>query len=94
MDVQRRLLDVNGPTGKEILLSDIKQVFLNIGVRAEGSDFLRFLWSEDPFANDKKVTAFLFLRVVFGLICSLFLLNATIKVHFQNYNVWLDFSNF
>ena len=80
-------MDVNGPTGKYILLSDIKQVFLNIGVKAEGSDFLRFLWSEDPFAEDEKVTVFLFLRVVFGLICSLFLLNATIKVHFQNYNV-------
>ena len=68
-----------------ILLSDIKQAFLNIGVRAEDSDFLRFLWFEDPFADDKKITAFRFLRVVFGLICSPFLLNATIKVNCKWY---------
>ena len=77
---------------KYILLSDIKQAFLNVGVRAEGSDFLGFLWFEDPFPDDEKVTAFRFLRVVFGLICRPFLLNATIKVHCEKYlNVWQDF---
>ena len=59
-------------------------------MRAE--DFVRFLWFEDPFADDEKVTSFRFLRVVFGLICSRFLLNATIKVHCEKYlNVWQDF---
>ena len=43
---------------KYILLSEINQAFLNVGMRVEDSDFLRFLWSEDPFAHDKKVTAF------------------------------------
>ena len=77
---------------KYILLSDIKQEFLNVGVRVEDSDFLRFLWFEDPFADDEKVTAFRFLRVAFGLICSPFLLNATIEVHCEKYlNVWQDF---
>ena len=77
---------------KYILLSDIKQSFLNVGVRAEDSDFLRFLLFEDPFADDEKVTGFRFLRIVFGLICSPFLLNATSKVHCEKYlNVWQDF---
>ena len=70
---------------KYILLLDIKQEFLNVGVRVEDSDFLRFLWFEDPFADDEKVTAF-------RLICSPFLLNATIEVHCEKYlNVWQDF---
>ena len=70
---------------KYILLSDIKQAFLNVGVRAEDSDFLRFLWFEDIFGKDEKVTMFRFLRVVFGLICSPFLLNATIRLHCEKY---------
>ena len=61
---------------KYILLSDIKQAFLNVGVRTEDSDFLSFQ----------------FLRVLFGLICSPFLLNATIKVHRGQYlNISQDF---
>ena len=39
-------------------------MFLNVGVRTEDSDFLRFLWFEDPFVDDKKVTAFQFLSCV------------------------------
>ena len=70
---------------KYILLSDIKRALLNVAVGVEDSDFLRFLWFEDPFANDEKVTAFRFLRVVFGLICSPSLLNATIKVQCEKY---------
>ena len=59
---------------------------------AKDSDFLRFLWFKDPFTDDEKVTAFRFLRVVFGLICSPFLLNATIKVHCEKYlNIQPDF---
>ena len=65
-----------------ILLSDIEQAFFSVGMRAEDSDFLRLLWFDDPFADDEKVTTFRFLRVVFRLICSPFLSNATIKVLF------------
>ena len=70
---------------KYILLSGIKQAFLNVGVRAEDPYFPRFLWFEDLFPDDENVTAFRILRVVFGLICSTLLLNATIKVHSGKY---------
>ena len=62
-----RLFDIllRFPLHKYMLLSNIKQVFLNVGVRAEdsfwksfGRLFVRFLWLEDPFGDDKKVTAF------------------------------------
>ena len=77
---------------KYILLSDIKQVFLNVGVRAEDSDFLRFLWFEDPFGDDEKGIVFRLLRVVIGLTCSSFLLNATTKIHCEKYlNDWENF---
>ena len=63
------------------LTSDIKQAFLNVGVTEEHRDFMRFLWFEDVFADDPIVVIYRFTRVLFGLICSPFLLNGTIEVH-------------
>ena len=40
-----------------------------------------FLWFRDIFSGNPQLTVHRFLRVVFGLICSLFLLNATVKHH-------------
>jgi len=64
-------------------LADIKQAFLNVGISEEHIDYLRFLWSD---VNDEiKVIAFRFLRAVFGVTSSPFLLNATIKHHLAKF---------
>ena len=63
-----------------IFMSDIKQAFLNVVIRDEGRVYLRFLWYDDPFSTEPNIIL-RFHRVVFGIISSPFLLNATIKYH-------------
>ena len=67
------------------IISDIKQAFLNIGICQEHQDYLRFLWFDDVDSKNPKVIIYKFLRVVFGINCSPFLLNATIDVHLKSY---------
>ena len=69
-----------------VLISDIKQAFLNVGIREEDCDYIRFLWFKDIFSENPEITIYRFLRVVFGLICSPFLLNATVKHHASKYS--------
>ena len=71
-------------TGKIMLIADMKQAFLQINISKEHRDLLRFIWFERDHFNEKLVT-YRFKRVVFGLNCSLFLLNATIKLHLSKY---------
>jgi hypothetical protein len=68
-------------TNKIALISDIKQAFLNIGVHADHTDFLRFLWFDQKDSHD--IIAYRFLRVVFGVTSSPFLLQGTIRHHCQ-----------
>ena len=62
-----------------VVMSDIKQAFLNVEVHPEHVDFLRFLWRKDGTAEE--VSVFRFLVVLFGLTPSPFLLLATIQHH-------------
>ena len=66
-------------------MSDIKQGFLILVIRDEGRDYLRFLWYGDPFSTKPNIIILCFLRVVFGVISSRFLLNTTIKYHLERY---------
>ena len=68
-----------------ILISDIKQAFLNVVIRDEDRDYLRFLWYDNPFSTEPNIIILSFLCVVFGVISSPFLLNATIKYHLEHY---------
>ena len=66
------------------ILADIKQAFLNVGIDDEHKDFLRFLWY-DFDASDNRLVVFRFLRAVFGVTSSPFLLNATIRHHMNRF---------
>ena len=68
-----------------ILISDIKQAFFNAVICDEDCDYLHFLWYDDPFSTEQKIIILRFLRVVFGVISSPFLLTATIKCHLEGY---------
>ena len=61
-----------------VVMSDIKQAFLNVEVHPDHVDFLRFLWRND---GNEEITVFRFLVVLFGLTPSPFLLLATIQHH-------------
>ena len=63
---------------KVIIMSDIKQAFLNVEVHPDHVNFLRFLWREN---GSNAITVYRFLVVVFGLTPSPFLLLATIRYH-------------
>ena len=75
------------------ILADIKQAFLNIEISKEHQDFLRFLWFENTSTDENvRVVVFRFLRVVFGVTSSPFLLNGTIRHHLKYYlNMHRDF---
>ncbi|XP_035715967.1 uncharacterized protein LOC110860203 [Folsomia candida] len=64
------------------VVSDVKKAFLQICVRKEDRDFLKFLWWEDYGA--KKIEVFRHCRVVFGVSSSPFLLASTINHHLDN----------
>ncbi|UYV84468.1 hypothetical protein LAZ67_X002301 [Cordylochernes scorpioides] len=66
--------------GKYGIIADIRKAFLQIQVREEDCEFLRFLW----WKKDQKTLKFYrHCRVVFGLTSSPFLLAATIKYHLR-----------
>ena len=72
--------------GDVALVADIKQAFLNIEIDEGDRGFLRFLWVEN-ISEKGKIVVYRFLRVVFGVTSSPFLLGATIKSHVTKYIV-------
>ena len=67
------------------LVADIEKAFLNIEVDKEQRDFMRFLWIDDINSEDPNIVTYRFCRVIFGMNCSPFLLNATLKYHVTKY---------
>ena len=67
------------------LIDDIEMAFLNVEIAKEDRDVLRFLWVNDIDCGVLKPVVFRFCRVVFGVNCSPFLLNATLDYHFEKY---------
>ena len=69
------------------IVADIEKAFSNIEVDRKDRDCLRFLWVEDPLDDNSLIVIFRFCRVVFGVNCSPFLLNGTLRVHLQKYEL-------
>ncbi|XP_065658842.1 uncharacterized protein LOC136083375 [Hydra vulgaris] len=67
------------------IIANIKQAFLNIEISYEHRDYLRFLWYERISDKEDKLIIYRFLRAVFGLTSSPFLLNATLKHYLNKY---------
>ena len=66
-----------------VLLGDIEKAVLQIRIRENERDFLRFHWSEK--ANYDIIKIYRFTRLVFGLNQSPFILEGTLKIHFENH---------
>ena len=69
------------------LAGDIEKAFLMVSVTKRDQDVLRFLWVDDVFKESPEVVTMRFKRVVFGVSSNLFLLNATIKHHMEQYRL-------
>ena len=66
-----------------VICGDIEKAFLQIRIRENERDCLRFHWSEK--ANYDIIKIYRFTRLVFGLNQSPFILEGTSKIHFENY---------
>ncbi|XP_065060631.1 uncharacterized protein LOC135687920, partial [Rhopilema esculentum] len=68
------------------LTSDIEKAFHMVSVHPSDRDVLRFLWVDSLDDEQPKIITYRFSRVVFGITCSPFLLNATLKKHIESYS--------
>lgn len=55
---------------KIALVGDIEKAFLMVGVDQCDRDVLRFLWVQDPFADEPKIEVKRSTRLVFGISSS------------------------
>ena len=62
--------------GSIAMTCDLEEAFLQIGIKEVNRDYLKFLWIEN-----EEMKSYRFKRLPFGLSCSPFILNATIKFH-------------
>ena len=70
------------------ITGDIEKAYLQISVDEKDRDLLRFLWFKNLFnEHEVELCKYRFTRVMFGEICSQFLLNATIENHVSKYAV-------
>ena len=67
---------------KFAIKADIEKAFPQVGISEEDRDVLRCLWIEDG-----KVVVYRFKRLPFGLSCSPFILQATLRLHLGENNV-------
>lgn len=62
--------------------ADIEKAFPQVGIKEEYRDVLRCLWIEDG-----QVVVYRFARLPFGLACSPFILQATLRLHLGENNI-------
>ncbi len=67
------------------MVADVEKAFLQISIAPKHRDYLRFLYFKDPgkLPTEDNFKVFRFARVPFGLICSHFLLDGSIRNHLQ-----------
>ena len=70
---------------KIALIGALEKAFLNIGIKSEERDLLRFLWVDDIRSENPKLITLRFSRLVFGFVGSPFVLNATLRHHMEKY---------
>ena len=80
--------------GKIGIVVDVQQAFLQIEIDENHRDFLRFIWFDNVLSNNPSYVLLRFARVVFGLTCSPFLLNGTLKVHLEKFIPIESYSKF
>ena len=67
------------------LVGDIEKAFLNVEVKLRDRDCLRFLWVNNVDSEQVDPVVYRFCRVVSGVNCSPFLLNATLQYHLDTF---------
>ena len=70
--------------GRIAVVANNQQAFLQVSVNECHRNYLRFLWYNNIF-DENSVKVYRFGRVLFGLTCSPFLLNGTVKIHVKKH---------
>ena len=68
------------------ICTDIEKVFLHIQLHKDDRDYTRFLWLSDPQNPYSEFVAFRFRVVLFGAVCSPFMLNTALHCHLAQYS--------
>ncbi|XP_006813576.1 uncharacterized protein LOC102802412 [Saccoglossus kowalevskii] len=68
------------------LFSDIEKAFLQIRLAEDDKQYTKFLWLFDPTDINSPFVTYQFTSVLFGAMCSPFILNAAIKTLMNNHN--------
>ena len=69
------------------LTADISKAFLQISIKPEDREYLRFLWVNDIQVDNPQILILRFLRLVFGITSSPFGLMGTIFEHVSQYKL-------
>ena len=67
------------------LTADVEKAFLQIQIKPDDRDMLRFLWLDDVTLPDPCIVQFRFCRLPFGLRPSPSILGGTVRKHLENY---------
>ena len=70
---------------KIVLIGDLEKAFHQISIEPSQRDLLRFFWVDDSDPNKMEIIKLRFARLAFGLTCSPFILNSTIRYHLSHY---------
>ena len=70
---------------KIALIGDLETAFLNVEFKPEDRNLPRFLWIDDVNPLNSEILKLRFTRLVFGLVCSPFILNVTLRNHLSKY---------
>ena len=70
---------------KIALIGDLEKAFLNVEVKPEDRNLLRFLWIDYVNSLNPGIIKLRFTRLVFGLVCFPFILNVTLRNHLSKY---------
>ena len=70
---------------KVFLTADIEKAFLNVLIKPEQRNMLRFIWIDSIESDDPCIVVYRFCRLAFGLISSPFVLRATVRYHMSKY---------
>ncbi|XP_070550386.1 uncharacterized protein [Ptychodera flava] len=63
--------------------SDIEKAFLHVQLADKDRDYTKFLWISDPDNPESQFETYRFNVVLFGAVCSPFILNSVVKTHLE-----------
>ena len=70
---------------KIALIGDLETAFLDVEVKPKDRNLLRFSWIDDVNPLNSEILKLRFTRLVFGLVCSPFILNVTLRNQLSKY---------